>query len=444
MIPSLIVAIALAAGVVVWLVWRGRTRSERPALPSISEPVDAGALEGAFPAAGLLVQEDIVRTAGATSVTVWEALEASTAPVAIEYHPVSATEIAKLRTVPVNASAQNAMVQLVKALNPKSPTLYTVVLPKGKELVKAVGTSGFRGFSRTAGQTTHAVLKPVAVGSAVVAGWPVLAVAGTVMAVDMVAQRELRAHQGRVEAILFRQQQTEYTERIKDQRSADAQLTRAMSLMLDGGTPHLELALKSAYDEFHRSQLFLEKYHDVFRGLTDDEGKVDFRRLEEALGGKTRDLGPFVRELHLARAALAIRRKAMVADAASAALTDPGNAYASLRKHLEHQAAQLEAAETLADELTESLGHVRLKGRWRDTEKSVAIRQASFRAETAPAPVADDDVEITYLVTAAGEVLQVLGSEETEPAPHPTSSRSRWCVRRPKSLSSSATTVTTT
>ena len=55
-------------------------------------------------------------------------------------------------------------------------------------------------------------------------------------------------------------------ERIKDQRSADAQLTRAMSLMLDGGTPDLELALKSAYDEFHRSQLFLEKYHDVFRG----------------------------------------------------------------------------------------------------------------------------------------------------------------------------------
>ena len=131
MIPSLIVAIALAAGVVVWLVWRGRTRSERPALPSISEPVDAGALEGAFPAAGLLVQEDIVRTAGATSVTVWEALEASTAPVAIEYHPVSATEIASSACAG-QCVAQNAMVQLVKALNPKSPTLYTGRLPKGE------------------------------------------------------------------------------------------------------------------------------------------------------------------------------------------------------------------------------------------------------------------------------------------------------------------------
>lgn len=417
MIPALIVAIALAAGVAVWLVWRVRTRPEGRAYPSTSEPLDAGALESAFPSAGLLVPEDILRTAGATSVTVWDALEASTAPMAIEYHPVSATQIAKLRTVPVNASAQNAMIQLVKALNPKSPTLYTVVLPKGKELVKAAGTSGFRGFSRTAGQTTHAVLKPVAVGSAVLAGWPVLAVAGTVMAVDMVAQRELRAHQGRVEAILSRQQETEYTERIKDQRSADAQLTRAMSLMLDGGTPHLELALKSASDEFHRSQLFLEKYHDVLRGLTDDEGKVDFRRLEEALGGKTRDLGPFVRELHLAQAALAIRRKAMVADAASAALADPGNAYASLRKHLEQQASQLEEAETLANELTERLSQVELKGRWRDTEKSVAARQASFRAEIAPASVADDEMAITYLVTPTGEVLQVLGSEETEPTP---------------------------
>lgn len=34
------------------------------------------------------------------------------------------------------------MVDIIKALNPKSPTLDRVVLPKGAELVKAVGKSG--------------------------------------------------------------------------------------------------------------------------------------------------------------------------------------------------------------------------------------------------------------------------------------------------------------
>ena len=88
-------------------------------------------------------------------------------------------------TVPVNAAAQQAMVDIIKALDARSPTLYRVVLPKGAELVKAVGKSGFRGFSRTGDKTAHAVLKPVAAGGPVAAGWPVLAVAGTVLAVDM-------------------------------------------------------------------------------------------------------------------------------------------------------------------------------------------------------------------------------------------------------------------
>ncbi len=214
---------------------------------------------------------------------------------------MSESEIAKFRTVPVNAAAQQAMVEIVNALNPKSPTLFRVVLPKGAELVKAVGTSGFRGFSRTDGKTAHAVLKPVAAGGAMAAGWPVLAVAGTVMAVDMVAQREQLAHQRRVEAILGRQEERYYIERIKDQRSADAQLSRAISLILDGHNPNLDLALKSAYDEFHRSQQFLEKYNGVIDELVDEDGKVDYHRLEVALGGKTKDVDYFLREIHLAR-----------------------------------------------------------------------------------------------------------------------------------------------
>ena len=316
--------------------------------------------------------------------------------------------------MPVNAAAQQAMVGIVEALNPKSPTLFRVVLPKGAELVKAAGTSGFRGFSRSGGKTAHAVLKPVAAGGAVAAGWPVLAVAGTVLAVDMVAQREQRAHQRRVEALLGRQEERHYIERIKDQRSADAQLSRVISLMLDGHNPHVELALKSADDEFYRSQQFLEKHRGVIDELVDEDGKVDYRRLEEALGGKAKETDHFIRELHFARAAIAIRRKAMVADAAAVALADPTNPYAALRRLLESQVHQLNDADAVVNELTERLTQVDLKGRWHDSDKSVAARQERLRARVSP-PAIDGDTEIRYVMTSSGRILQVLPSAEGEP-----------------------------
>lgn len=413
MLPTLIAIVAIAVIVTAWLLWRFSRRpttSGRRVATSIPAAIE---VRPEFPPAGLLVPEDVLRSAGPTSAAIWDALEAAAAPVAVEYFPVSESEIAKFRTVPVNATAQQAMVGIVNALNPKGPTLFRVVLPKGAELVKAAGTSGFRGFSRSGGKTAHAVLKPVAVGGAVAAGWPVLAVAGTLFAVDMVAQREQRANQHRVEAILGRQEERYYIERIKDQRSADAQLSRAISLMLDGHNPNLELALKSAYDEFHRSQQFLERFRGVIDELVDDDGKVDYRRLEEALGGKAKEADHFVRELHLARAAIAIRRKAMVADAAAVALADPTNPYAALRKFLESQVNQLEEADAIAAELTERLAHVELKGRWRDSDKSVATRQERLRAQVSP-PRVDGDTEIRYLMTSSGQILQVLPSDEAE------------------------------
>jgi hypothetical protein len=45
---------------------------------------------------------------------------------------------------------------------------------------------------------------PAGVGGAVAAGWPVIAVAGTVMAIDMAAQRQQLARQRPVETILGR------------------------------------------------------------------------------------------------------------------------------------------------------------------------------------------------------------------------------------------------
>ena len=360
-----------------------------------------------FPPSGVLVSEDVLRSAGSTSAAIWDALEATATPIAIEYYPVSEQEVARFRAVPLNASAQQAMVNTIKALDPKTPTLYRVVLPKGAELVKAVGKSGFRGFSRTAGKTSHAVLKPVAASGAIAAGWPVFAVAGTVLAVDMVSQRQQIAHQRRVEAILGRQEERHYIERIKDQRSADGQLSRAINLMLDGHIPRLELALKSADDEFHRSQHFLDSFHGVVEALVEADGKVDYRRLEETLGGTTKDLGPFFRDLHLSRAAIAIKRKAIVADAASVALADPTTPYVAMRKFLDSEVQQLEQAEAAAAELTEQLSKVELKGRWPDRSKSVAMRQAKLRAQIAP-PTVDDAADLVYLATGSGEILQLL------------------------------------
>lgn len=283
------------------------------------------------------------------------------------------------------------MVKIVEAVNPKGPT-----------------------FSRTGGQTAHAVLKPVAVGGAVAAGWPVLAVAGTVMAVDIVAQREQRTYQRRVEAILGRQEERHYIERIKDQRSADAQLSRATSLMLDGRNPHLELALKSADDEFHRADQFLEKCRGVVDELVDEDGKADYHRVEEALGGKAKDVDHFMRELHLARAAIAIRREALVAEAAAVALADPGNPYTALRKFLDAQVHQLERADAAVLELTEQLSVVELKGRWHDRDKAVSERQRRLRARVSPSTV-DSAAEVLYLATGSGEILELLPPDEDEP-----------------------------
>ncbi|MFB6902122.1 hypothetical protein [Streptomyces hydrogenans] len=409
------VAVVLAVTFTVWLLRRSpRSPVPVPESRSSSIGVPEASVRPEFPPEGLLVPEDVLRSAGSTSAAIWDALEAAATPVAVAYHQVGDAELATLRTVPVNAAAQQALSGILEALNPKSPTLFRVVLPKGAELVQAVGTSGFRGFSRTGGKTAHAVLKPVAAGGAIMAGWPVLAVAGTVLAMDMVAQREQRAHQRRVEAALGRQEERYYTERITAQRSADAQLTRAISLMLDGHRPSLDHALKSADDEFYLSQQFLEKHRGVVDELADDDGKVDYRRLEERLGGATKEEDHFFRDLHLARAAIALRRKALITEAAAVALVDPTNPYVALRKFLEARAHQLEDAHAVVTDLTERLTLVELRGRWYDSGKSVKARQEHLRAHIS-LPGTTRDTEVSYVVMPSGQMLQVLPPDEDEP-----------------------------
>ena len=146
MLPALIAAFAIAVLVTAWLLWRFSRRSNVARTQMLSRTQAKIELRPEFPPAGLLVPEGVLRSAGSTSAAIWDALEAAAVPVAIEYRPVTASEIAKFRPVPVNATAQQAIVDIVKALDPKSPTLYRAVLPKGAELVKAVGQSGFRAF----------------------------------------------------------------------------------------------------------------------------------------------------------------------------------------------------------------------------------------------------------------------------------------------------------
>jgi hypothetical protein len=120
-------------------------------------------------------------------------------------------------------------------------------------------------------------------------------------------------------------------------------------------TPRLERALKSADDEFNLAKLFLDRSRGVIDRLAEEGGRIDYRRLEETLGGKATNAGSFVRELHLSRTAIEIKRKALVAHAASLALADPSNPNTALRKFVDAEVHQLEQADTAVVELTEQL-----------------------------------------------------------------------------------------
>ncbi|WP_193340406.1 hypothetical protein [Pseudarthrobacter sp. AB1] len=330
---------------------------------------------------------------------------------AFEYYPVTDIEPTKYKSVPVHAALQQALANIVRAVDPKSATLFKAVLPKGAELVRAAGTNGYRGFARgPANISAQAVLYPVGVGGAAVAGWPLLAVGASVMAMDMLAQREQRAHQRRVETILGRQEKREIDKRIAAQRTTDKQLSAAISIMLDGKLPDLEVAQHRAGDEFERADIFLERNWSALQLLMGPDGakdSVDYRKLEETLSDKTKDLDHFVRELHFARAALALGRKALLADAARAALADPENQYLAFRKHLERRAAEVKQAETVEAQLTAALTTLELTRRWHDIKKQIADRQAALRERVRP-PQIDPPDTVHYLALPTGEIHQLV------------------------------------
>lgn len=426
-ISFLITAILLGLATLIWLQKSKALRNSKVNAETISTvsssdssatSEDAPTQPEPLPARGLLVSHEIMQNLTDKQSDIKSALEFSSAPVAVAYMPVTRNELARFVTVPVNQSMQQAVSQIAKAVNRNNDTLYKVILPKGAELVKAAGKSGFRAFAKNGSKiSSHALLKPVAIGGAAAISWPVLAVGATVMALDMVAQKEQRAFQGRVLMFLERLDETNYLERIKDQQSADAQLTRAISLMLDGRNPMLELALKSADEEYLRSAMFIQKHRNVFQGLVDDDGKVDFRRLEAALGGKQKDVENFIREINLARSALVLKNKALVADAASQALAEPENAYAAYRKFLERETRALGDARDELEKIGSELSAAELKGRWydkplekiRSADKSVESRQSHFRKQL-HVPQEEGSDELAFIISPTGEVRQVVSA----------------------------------
>lgn len=405
------IALAVAAVVAVATVVKSRSRRQT----AVSNAVPAAL--PTVPESGLLVPEYFFSRNEANPTDLVDLMTAATVPLAVEYRPATALDLTKYRAVPVNASAQQALADVIKVVGPNQPTLFTVVLPQGGQLVKAVGTSGFRGFTQGAGGriSAQAVLKPVAFTGAAAVSWPVVAVAGAVMAMDMLAQKEQRAYQRRVEGILQGQEQRAEDMRIARQRATDDMLSGAISRMLDGQPSGLETATQRALEEFHLAERFLERNLDQLERLVDKDGKVQFRRLEfEFLaGGGARDVDRFLCELQLTRAALALARKALLADAAASALADPTNPYTALQRHFARQADRLEQAERLEQQLTTRLQSLELVGRWFDTRGGVGLHQLQHQQRFAADEVVAQE-PVQYLALPSGEIQQLVPTEDGE------------------------------
>lgn len=367
-----------------------------------------------LPEAGVLMAESVLPDGGSQD-SIWDALENAAVPVGVSYRPVSSTELARYKAVPLNASAQDVIKGLTKLVNPKDPTLYEVYLPKGAELVKAVGRAGFRGFARNAkGIKAQAILVPAGAAAAAGISWPAVALAGTVMALDMAMQAEQRENQKRLFALMDRAEEHRYKDRIAAHRTADQMLSHAVAVMRDGRNPHLEVARKAAYDVFHNAALFLEANRNLLDGIIDEEGEVDFRTLEKRIAGDLTTTEHFFRELQLAREAISIRRRSLIVDAAAHALEDPTNPYEALQELLSAHVADLERAEAISESLTTQLTTLRMKkGRWYDSDKAVGLHEIQIHKLAAPPTPAVDVEPVRILVAPDGEMQQLIPIEGT-------------------------------
>lgn len=321
-----------------------------------------------FPQAGVLVGPR-TPSGSALPAGLEDALEQASAPISVRYRPLSDAELTRFRSIPVNATAQRAIVDIVRMIGPKGPTLFTVDIPAGTELVKAANGAGFRGVATAASSSrfaAQAVIKPVGLAGAAAVSWPVLAVAASVMALDMVNQREQRAHQRRIEAGLRSLEQDFRGERIARLRATDKALSGAISRLLDGqaiaGT--WEHARTAADHELELARQFLDKIEPTVERFA-DEGSAKFRALSKELGG-TEDLSEsengFSRDLAYARARVSLARKALLTEAAEIALQNESDPFGSLVRHMEGRLADLAEVDARLREIATKLTSLELKG----------------------------------------------------------------------------------
>lgn len=414
--------VAVAFGAIWW--WRhGRvTMPDRrnPRAILTRGPIDAvnvAALAAReYPEAGVLVAQPAANATSGSDLepqlpTAWlTALQDASVPMALEYRPVGSGELKRFHTVPINATMQRAITDVVREVGPKGPTLFTVVLPKGAELARAVGQSGFRGFARGAGGrvTAQAILTPVGVAGAAAVSWPVLAVAGTVMALDMVAQREQRAFQQRIAAVLARLDERADHERLARQRAVDRELSGAISRLLDGQDPGADwgAAKHRARHELELTRIFIEKYSGKLDKLAVTDGKIDYDQLSRGLDGSKQTEGVFYQELAFARFGAALGRKSVLADATHAALRDPADAGIAFRRFLEADIGDVAKVGRELDALLDRIGQLTLtKKPWR-TKADLAIFQSALVASIGP-PKALDTPPLQILAMPSGEILQV-------------------------------------
>lgn len=371
-----------------------------------------------LPLRGLLIPEGL---ADAVAPDALALLEQSATPVTIEYFPLSDLKSQDFELMPVNPMLQKALLDIINLVGRKGETLYRVSLPAGAELVKAVGKIGFRGFSRSGGKLAHGVFTPVVVGGAAAAAWPIVAVTGSLMVLDGVAQHQQRVHQRIVQSILTRQESRFFDDQLAQQQTLNKRISREIAQIQDGSVVSLEESRTQANLLFTKSQKFLEDTRQNLDKLVSGNSSVDYRKLQTLLGGESKDVDYFFRHLHLAQSAIALEKRAVIAYAASMALQDPDNPYKKLQSVLREEAAEIERSEELISRLNDSLATLEMRGNWFDQQRdkilstkwSISVKQDELRSRLGRI-VGSEGGELQFTVTAAGELLRVVPTPNSE------------------------------
>ncbi len=356
---------------------------------------------------GVFAYEGVPPLPASNESGLWDLPETARDAIAVHCLAVGPEETLPRRASPVNKATKDAILRVSRTLHLTGPTLFCAHPLSGAPLMCGSGGGLGRFIVRPDGEVSgRNWLNPVGVEEDTVPGWSLLALVTAVMALDMLAQREQRARQRRAEELSWGAERRYHADCIAEQRSADDQLTRAIGLVLDRRDPTLELALKSADDVFHRSLLWLEKHAEVMVHLVGEDGKVDYRQLKRDLGG---DPSGFIRDLHLAHAAIAIRRKALLVAAAARGLTDPLDPYMVFRECFTTQDARINYADAIATALSRSLCTVRLRGGWPQPSREVRGQEHAIQTMAFP-PTIDGDLTLQFLHDAAGKIFQFVPS----------------------------------